>query len=49
MNQDQLQETLESQIAFESQRQPDEVWTPEYLAGYIDGLKQAVAVISENK
>lgn len=32
---------LDSNIAFEEQRTDDEIWTREYLDGYIAGLKQA--------
>lgn len=40
---------LESNIAFEEQRQADEeVWTKEYLEGYIAGLKQARDMFLEN-
>ncbi len=50
---DLTEEELETEISFEKQRILDNkaylsVWTKEYKAGYIDGLKQAVEILKNN-
>lgn len=41
-------EELEAQLEFESQRNLlGTAWTPEYHEGYMDGLKQAIAVLKD--
>jgi len=38
---------LEAEIEFEEQRGITPPWTKDYTEGYIDGLKQAVAMAKE--
>jgi hypothetical protein len=42
-----FREELETQIAFESEKDLTGEWTEEYREGYVDGLKQALAVVIE--